>query len=91
MKTSTSSIHASISLELPYEEWENQCIESGVEGDADQLHSWLLQRLISSNDLADLFTIHISTNLVQPNPVSSLQKALKGHGKRAPVTSDQSG
>ena len=52
-------IHASVAFDLPYAEWVEHCTEAGVHQDEVQLHSWLVERLICSNDLAALFRIQI--------------------------------
>lgn len=52
-------IHASVAFDLPYAEWIEHCTEAGVDQDEAQLHSWLVERLICSNDLAALLRIQI--------------------------------
>ena len=67
-----SKIHATATIELPYGAFTDYCMENGVLPDRDQLQSFLVEELVRSNDLGEIFDVELikSSPKVQPDPVS---------------------
>ena len=66
------NIHATATIKLPYEAFTDYCTENGVLPDRTQLQSFLVEELVRSNDLGEIFNIELcrSVSEGQPNPVS---------------------